>query len=84
MDKRAAEESAGKRRSIGSQGVGENGRRRFQLQETHGVGENFRPIPVPESSVLRCDVERDVVSSVGTAFSTQPEFLSKSSRGSMQ
>ena len=25
--------------------TGEDGRRRFQLQETHGVGENFRPIP---------------------------------------
>ena len=52
--------------------TGENGTRRFQLQETHGVGENFRPITVPESSVLSCDVSRDVVSSVGTAFSNQP------------
>ena len=35
------------------------------------MGENFRPIPVPENSVLSCDVGRDVVvSSVGTTFSS--------------
>ena len=55
---------------------GEDGTRRFQLQKTHGVGENLRTIPVPENSVLSCDVGRDVVSSVGTTFSIQPEFLS--------
>ena len=41
------------------------------------MGENFRPIPIPESSVLSCDVGHDVVSSVVTTlsnqiFSTQP------------
>ena len=46
--------------------------------------ENFRPIPVPESGVLSCDVGRDVVSSVGTTFSNQPGPLSKSSRGSVR
>ena len=65
------EESAGRRQSIGSQRTGEDVRRRFQPQETHGVGENFRPIPVPENSVLSCDVGRDVVSSVETTFSNQ-------------
>ena len=34
------------------------------------MGENFRPIPVPENSVLSCGVGRDVVSSVGTTFSS--------------
>ena len=36
------------------------------------MGENFRPIPVPENSVLSCGVQRDVVSLVGTIFSNQP------------
>ena len=48
------------------------------------MGENFRPIPVPGSSVLSCDVGRDVVSSVGTTFNNQPGFLSKSPRGSVR
>ena len=39
------------------------------------VGEDFRPITVPENSVLS-GVQRDVVSSVGTTFSNQPGFLS--------
>ena len=47
MDCRAAEESAGKRQKLGSQGAGEDGTRRFQLQKTYGVGENLRTIPVP-------------------------------------
>ena len=34
------------------------------------MGENFRPIPVPENSVLSCGVQRDIVSSVGTIFSS--------------
>ena len=76
MDDRAAEECAGKRQKIGSQGAGEDGTRRFHFQKTHGVGENLRTIPVPESSVLRCDVGRDVVSSVETTlpsgFTTSP------------
>ena len=46
--------------------------------------EDFRPIPVPESGVLSCDVGRDVVSSVGTIFSSQSEFPSKSPRGSVR
>ena len=53
------------------------------------MAENFRPIPVPENSVLSCDVGRDVVSSVGITFSNrtfsnQPGFLSKSPRGSVR
>ena len=48
------------------------------------MGENFRSIPVPENSVLNCGVGRDVVSSVGTTFSNQPEFLSQSPRGSVR
>ena len=55
--------------------MGEDGRGRFQLQETHGVGENFRPIPVPESGVLSGDVGRDVVSSVETTFSNKSGSL---------
>ena len=74
----------GRRQSIGSQRTGEDGRRRFQLQETHGVGENLRPIPVPESGVLSGDVGRDVVSSVETTFSNHPGNFSKTSRGSVQ
>ena len=34
------------------------------------MGENFRPIPIPENSILSCDVRLDVVSSVGTTFSS--------------
>ena len=34
------------------------------------MGENFRPIPVPENSVLSCGVQRDIVSSVVTTFSS--------------
>ena len=41
-------------KKIGSQRTGEDGRRGFQLKETHGVGEDVRPIPVPENSVLSC------------------------------
>ena len=81
-----AEESAGRRQKLGSQGAGEDGTRRLQLQKTHGVGE--RTIPVPESIVLSCDIGRDVISSVETTFSKQtfshqPGFLSKSPRGSV-
>ena len=77
------------KKALEGQRTGEDGRRRFQLQETHGVGENFRPIPVPENSVLSCDVGHDVVSSVGTTlsnqiFSSQPGFLSKSPRESVR
>ena len=43
------------------------------------MGENFRPIPVPENSVLS-GVQRDVVSSVGTTFSNQPGSLEVSER----
>ena len=68
VDCRAAEECAGKRQKLGSQGAGEDGTRRFQLQKTYGVGENLRTISVPESSVLSCDVGCDVVSSVETNF----------------
>ena len=39
------------------------------------MGENFRPIPVPENSILSCDVGRDVVSSVGSNFQ-QPAGVS--------
>ena len=59
------------KKALEGQRTGEDGRRRFQLQETHGVGENFRPIPVPENSVLSYDVGHDVVSSVGTTLSNQ-------------
>ena len=56
----------------------EDGRIRFQLQETHGLGENFRPIAVSANSLfLSCDVGRDVVPSVETIFSNQPRFLSR-------
>ena len=37
------------------------------------MGEDFRPIPVPENSVLSCGVQRDVVSSVEAAFSKQQD-----------
>ena len=36
------------------------------------MGENSRPIPVPESGVLSGDVGCDVVSSVETTFSNHP------------
>ena len=69
VDGRVEKESIGGRPSIASQGASEDGRRRFQFQEAHGVGENYRSIPVPESSVLNTAVGRDVVSSVETTFS---------------
>ena len=34
------------------------------------MGEDFRPIPIPENSVLSCGVQRDIVSSVETTFSS--------------
>ena len=45
------------------------------------MGENFRPIPVPENKVLSCGVQRDIVSSVVTTFSNQPGSLSPRLRG---
>ena len=48
------------------------------------MGENSRPIPVPESGVLSGDVGCDVVSSVETTFSNHPGYFSKTSRGSVR
>ena len=36
------------------------------------MGENLRTIPIPDSSVLNCGVQRDIVSSVGTTVNSQP------------
>ena len=41
-------------------------------------------VPVPENSVLSGDVQRDVVSSVGATFSSQPGGFSRSPRGSVR
>ena len=43
--------------------------------------EDFRPIPVPENSVLSCGVQRDVVSSVGGNFQQPAGGFSRSLRG---
>ena len=45
------------------------------------MGENFRPIPIPENSILSCDVGRDVVSSVEITFSKQPGVLIQAFKG---
>ena len=47
-------------------------------------GREFSTDPIPENSILSCDVGLDVVSSVGTIFSSQPGFLSKFPRGSVR
>ena len=52
------------------------------------MGEDFRPIPVPENSVLNCGVgsRRRLLSgdNFQQTFSHQPEFLFLSPRGSVQ